>query len=308
MGKLRVAAYCRISTNHEEQESSLETQISYYGKLIAGHEDWELVKIYAERASGTQLKKRPEFMQMIKACKQGKIDLILTKSISRFGRNMLDTLRTLYELFNLGVKIYFEKENLNNFDKEMRTMMGIYAGFAQEESKNMSDNIKWGIRERMREGKVCLNCTRFLGYDKDENGRLVVVESEAVIVRIIFELYLKGFGVRRIKKFLEENGIKTVTGKDVWSTSTIDRILSNEKYVGDVLMQKSFTEDFLTGKRSKNEGESLRMIIRQLSREKYLKLFKSAKPSKNNILDSFNNPHNNEHCEIAFLREPEKPL
>lgn len=255
MGKLRVAAYCRISTNHEEQESSLETQISYYGKLIAGHEDWELVKIYAERASGTQLKKRPEFMQMIKACKQGKIDLILTKSISRFGRNMLDTLRTLYELFNLGVKIYFEKENLNNFDKEMRTMMGIYAGFAQEESKNMSDNIKWGIRERMREGKVCLNFTRFLGYDKDENGRLVVVESEAVIVRIIFELYLKGFGVRRIKKFLEENGIKTVTGKDVWSTSTIDRILSNEKYVGDVLMQKSFTEDFLTGKRSKNEGE-----------------------------------------------------
>lgn len=207
MGKLRVATYCRISTNHEEQESSLETQISYYGKLIAGHEDWELVKIYDECASGTQLKKRPEFMQMINACKQGKIDLILTKSISRFGRNMLDTLRTLYELFNLGVKVYFEKENLNNFDKEMRTMMGIYAGFAQEESKNMSDNIKWGIRERMREGKVCLNCTRFLGYDKDENGRLVVVESEAVIVRKIFELYLKGFGVRRIKKFLEENGI-----------------------------------------------------------------------------------------------------
>lgn len=255
MGKLRVATYCRISTNHEEQESSLETQISYYGKLIAGHEDWEFVKIYAERASGTQLKKRPEFMQMIKACKQGKIDLILTKSISRFGRNMLDTLRTLYELFNLGVKVYFEKENLNNFDKEMRTMMGIYVGFAQEESKNMSDNIKWGIRERMREGKVCLNCTRFLGYDKDENGRLVVVESEAVIVRKIFELYLKGFGVRRIKKFLEEIGIKTVTGKDVWSTSTIDRILSNEKYVGDVLMQKSFTEDFLSGKRRKNEGE-----------------------------------------------------
>lgn len=255
MGKLRVATYCRISTNHEEQESSLETQISYYGKLIAGHEDWGFVKIYAERASGTQLKKRPEFMQMIKACKQGKIDLILTKSISRFGRNMLDTLRTLYELFNLGVKVYFEKENLNNFDKEMRTMMGIYVGFAQEESKNMSDNIKWGIRERMREGKVCLNCTRFLGYDKDENGRLVVVESEAVIVRKIFELYLKGFGVRRIKKFLEEIGIKTVTGKDVWSTSTIDRILSNEKYVGDVLMQKSFTEDFLSGKRRKNEGE-----------------------------------------------------
>lgn len=255
MNKLKVAAYCRVSTNHEEQESSLEAQASYYEKLIEEHDNWRLVKIYAERASGTQLKKRPEFMKMIKACKQGKIDLILTKSMSRFGRNTLDTLKTLYEFFNLDVKVYFEKENLNNYDKEMRTMMGIYAGFAQEESKNMSDNIKWGIRERMREGKVCLNCSRFLGYDKDENGKLVVVESEAVIVRKIFELYLNGFGVRKIKKYLEENGIKTVTGKDVWSTSTIDRILSNEKYVGDVLMQKSFTEDFLTGKRKKNEGE-----------------------------------------------------
>lgn len=255
MNKLKVAAYCRVSTNHEEQESSLETQISYYEKIIAKHDDWQFVKIYAERVSGTQLKKRPEFMKMLSACKHGKIDLILAKSISRFGRNTLDTLKTLYELFNLGVKVYFEKENLNNYDKEMRIMIGIYAGFAQEESKNMSDNIKWGIRERMKEGKVCLNCTRFLGYDKDENGRLVVVESEAVVIRKIFELYLNGFGVRKIKKYLEENGIKTVTGKNVWSTSTIDRILSNEKYVGDVLMQKSFTENFLTGKRKKNEGE-----------------------------------------------------
>ncbi len=224
-------------------------------ELITEHDDWRLVKIYAERASGTQLKKRSEFMKMLNACKRGKIDLILTKSISRFGRNTLDTLKTLYELFNSGVKVYFEKENLNNYDKEMRVMMGIYAGFAQEESKNLSDNIKCGIRERMREGKVCLNCTRFLGYDKDENGRLVIVESEAVVVRKIFELYLNGWGVRKIKKYLEENSIKTVTGKNVWSTSTIDRILSNEKYVGDVLMQKSFTEDFLTGKRKKNEGE-----------------------------------------------------
>ena len=255
MKQLRVAAYCRVSTNHEEQDSSLEAQISYYEKLITNHPGWKLVKIYAERASGTQMKKRPEFLKMIKACRQGKIDLILTKSMSRFGRNTLDILRVLYELFNIGVKVEIEKENLNNYNKEMRTIMGIYAAFSQEESKNMSDNIKWGIRERMREGKVSLNCTRFLGYEKDENGKLVVVESEAVVVRKIFELYLHGFGVRKIKKYLEENGIKTVSGKDVWSTSTIDRILSNEKYVGDVLMQKSFTEDFLTGKRKKNEGE-----------------------------------------------------
>ena len=244
MRELRVAAYCRVSTNHEEQDSSLEAQISYYEKLITNHPGWKLVKIYSERASGTQVKKRPEFMKMVKACKQGKIDLILTKSMSRFGRNTLDIFRVLYELFNLGVKVEIEKENLNNYNKEMRTIMGIYAAFSQEESKNMSDNIKWGIRERMREGKVCLNCTRFLGYEKDENGKLVVVESEAVVVRKIFKLYLNGFGVRKIKKYLEENGIKTVSGKDTWSTSTIDRILSNEKYVGDVLMQKSFTEDF----------------------------------------------------------------
>ncbi len=283
MNKLRVAAYCRVSTNHEEQESSLEAQISYYGKLIAEHGGWELVKIYAERASGTQMKKRPEFVKMIKACKQGKIDLILTKSMSRFGRNTLDTLRTLYELFGLNVKVYFEKENLNNYDKEMRTMMGIYTGFAQEESKNMSDNIKWGIHERMREGKVCLNCTRFLGYDKDKYGKLVVVESEAIVVRKIFELYLNGFGVRKIKKYLEESGIKTVTGKDIWSTSTIDRILSNEKYVGDVLMQKSFTENFLTGKRKKNEGELAIYFIKNdheaiISRD----IFETVQERKNN--------------------------
>ena len=148
MNKLRVAAYCRVSINHKEQESSLEAQISYYEKLIAEHDDWQLVKIYSERASGTQLNKRSEFMKMLKDCKRRKIDLILTKSISRFGRNTLDTLKTLYELFNLGVKVYFEKENLNNYDKEMRIMIGIYAGFAQAESRNMSDNIKWGfVRE-----------------------------------------------------------------------------------------------------------------------------------------------------------------
>lgn len=119
----------------------------------------------------------------------------------------------------------------------------------------MSDNIKLSIRERMREGKVCLNCTRFSGYTKDKNGKLIVVEFEAANVRKIFELYLNGFGVRKIKKYPEENGIKTVTDKEIWNTSIIDRILSNEKYVGDVLMQKSFTEDFLTGKRKKNKGE-----------------------------------------------------
>ena len=255
MSKLRVAAYCRISSDHEEQESSLVLQKSHYEEYIRKHKDWSLAGIYAERVSGIHIENRIEFKCMIKACKQGKIDLILTKSISRFGRNTLDTLKICYELFNMGITVEFEKEHLNNYNKGLRTTMSIYAAFAQDESKNMSDNIKRGIHERMKSGKVCLNCTRFLGYDKDNNGNLIVVEDEAKIVRKIFELYLIGFGVRKIKKHLEENEFKTVTGKETWSTSTIDRILSNEKYVGGVLMQKSFIEDFLTGKRKKNNGE-----------------------------------------------------
>ena len=161
----------------------------------------------------------------------------------------------------MGVKVEFEKEQINNYSREMRTAMALQAVFEQEESQAMSDNIKWGIQQSMRSGKVFLNCTRFLGYTKDCKGNLIIVEEEAALVRKIFELYLLGFGVRKIKKYLEEHQIKTVTGKEIWSTSTIDRILCNEKYVGDVLMQKTYTEDFLTGVRKKNNGERSMFFI-----------------------------------------------
>ena len=163
MSKLKVAAYCRVSSDHEEQESSLIVQKAYYEKYIQNNKDWILVDIYAERMSGLRLEDRTEFQRMLEDCEKRKIDLILTKSISRFGRNTLDTLKILYKLFNMGIVVEVEKEHLNNFDKELRIYMSIYAAFAQEESKNMSDNIKCGIRERMKSGKVCLNCTRFLG-------------------------------------------------------------------------------------------------------------------------------------------------
>lgn len=198
---------------------------------------------------------------MMQDCRKGLIDLILTKSVSRFGRNTVDTLTAAIELFHLGVKIEFEKEQINNYSREMRTAMALHTVFAQEESQAMSDNIRWGIQQSMRSGKVFLNCTRFLGYTKDGKGNLIIVEEEAAIVRKIFELYLLGFGVRKIKKYLEEHQIKTVTGKEIWSTSTIDRILCNEKYVGDVLMQKTYTEDFLTGVRKKNNGERSMFFI-----------------------------------------------
>lgn len=253
--KIRTAAYCRVSSEYEEQDTSIDLQMRYYKDLIEHSENMTLVGIYAERATGTNIKERPECQRLIRDCKMGKIDLILVKSISRFSRNTLDTLKIANELYNLGVRVEFEEEGINNFDKEMRAVMTVCAAVAQSESYNMSKNIQWGIRQKMRSGGVCLNCTRFLGYTKDADGRLAIVEEEAAIVRKIFDLYVNGYGVRKIKKYLEENHIKTVTGKDEWSTSTIDRMLSNEKYVGDVLSQKSFTEDFLTGRRKKNNGE-----------------------------------------------------
>lgn len=262
MSKLRVAAYCRVSSDSDEQENSLEVQTEYYERFILSHEDWELVEIYSEKASGTNIQDRAEFNRMMQDCRSGLIDLILTKSVSRFGRNTVGTLTAAMELFHLGVKVEFEKEQINNYSREMRTAMALQAVFAQEESQAMSDNIKWGIQQSMRSGKVFLNCTRFLGYTKDCKGNLIIVEEEAAIVRKIFELYLLGFGVRKIKKYLEEHQIKTVTGKEIWSTSTIDRILCNEKYVGDVLMQKTYTEDFLTGVRKKNNGERSMFFIK----------------------------------------------
>ena len=262
MSKLRVAAYCRVSSDSDEQENSLEVQTEYYERFILSHEDWELVEIYSEKASGTNIQDRAEFNRMMQDCRSGLIDLILTKSVSRFGRNTVGTLTAAMELFHLGVKVEFEKEQINNYSREMRTAMALQAVFAQEESQAMSDNIKWGIQQSMRSGKVFLNCTRFLGYTKDCKGNLIIVEEEAAIVRKIFELYLLGFGVRKIKKYLEEHQIKTVTGKEIWSTSTIDRILCNEKYVGDVLMQKTYTEDFLTGIRKKNNGERSMFFIK----------------------------------------------
>ena len=262
MSKLRVAAYCRVSSDSDEQENSLEVQTEYYERFILSHEDWELVEIYSEKASGTNIQDRAEFNRMMQDCRSGLIDLILTKSVSRFGRNTVGTLTAAMELFHLGVKVEFEKEQINNYSREMRTAMALQAVFAQEESQAMSDNIKWGIQQSMRSGKVFLNCTRFLGYTKDCKGNLIIVEEEAAIVRKIFELYLLGFGLRKIKKYLEEHQIKTVTGKEIWSTSTIDRILCNEKYVGDVLMQKTYTEDFLTGVRKKNNGERSMFFIK----------------------------------------------
>lgn len=192
---------------------------------------------------------------MMKDCRAGKIDYIITKSISRFGRNTLPFLQSFNELIGLGITIYFELERLDSSDWRMLKIITSAVAVAQSESESKSANIKWGIQRSFENGHVKLNHTNFLGYTKDENGKLVIIEEEAEIVRRIYDLYLKGYGCRKIKSYLEENGIKTVTGKDEWSTSTIDRILSNDKYVGTVLFQKTYVENCLTHKQVKNNGK-----------------------------------------------------
>ncbi len=252
--RFRVAAYCRVSTHHEEQQRSLATQISYYTNYIRNHPNWVLVGVYSDTASGTCTDQRPSYQELMRDCTKRKVDLILVKSLSRFGRDALETIRQIRRLKEMNIGVYIENGGLNALNVS-DSMIDQLAALAQAESHFRSENIKFGIRHRMRSGKTVLNHTQFLGYTKGPDGVLQIVPEEAEIVRKIFELYIQGNGVRKIKRYLEEHGIKTVTGKSEWNTSTIDRMLSNEKYIGEVRMQKTFTADFLTGRREKNTGQ-----------------------------------------------------
>ena len=252
--QLRVAAYCRVSTKHEEQQQSLEAQISYYTNYIQNHPNWVLIAVYSDTASGTRPNQRSGYQQLLRDCTSKKVDLILVKSLSRFGRDALETIHQIRRLKNLNIGVYIENGGINTLNVS-DSIIDQLAAIDQAESHFRSENIKFGIRHRMRSGKTVLNHTQFLGYTKGPDGILQVVPEEAEVVRKIFDLYVQGNGVRKIKRYLEEHGIKTVTGKSEWSTSTIDRMLSNEKYIGEVQMQKTFTVDFLTGKRERNTGQ-----------------------------------------------------
>ena len=252
--QLRVAAYCRVSTGHEEQQNSLKNQIEFYTEYIERNPYWRFVAVYYDTASGLQTTHRPGYQQMLKDCIRKKIDLILVKSLSRFGRDTVETIKQIRRLKRMNIGVYIDTGGINTLTAS-DSIIDQLAALDQAESQFRSENIKFGIRHRMRNGKTLLNHTRFLGYTKGSDGVLQIVPEEAEIVRMIFELYVQGSGVRKIKKYLESHGIKTVTGKSEWSTSTIDRMLSNEKYVGQVLMQKSYVPDFLTGKKEKNRGQ-----------------------------------------------------
>ena len=254
--QLRVAAYCRVSTEQEEQQNSFAVQVAYYTDLINKKKEWTLAGIFADEGiSGTQTKKRTEFNRMIRMCNNKKIDLIITKSISRFSRNTVDCLQYIRQLKELGIGVIFEKENINTLTMTSEFMIALYGSFAQAESESISKNILWGKEKAYREGKVPFQYKKLLGYRKGADGKPEIVPEEAETVRSIFNLYLDGYTLLNIAQILMDQKITTATGKSEWTKSAIQSILKNEKYVGDALLQKTFTADCITHKVVKNNGE-----------------------------------------------------
>ncbi len=253
--KLRVAAYCRVSTDSEEQASSYEVQVEHYTQFIEKNPEWELAGIFADDGiSGTNTKKREEFNRMIEACMAGHIDMIITKSISRFARNTLDCLKYIRKLKEKNIPVFFEKENINTMDSKGEVLLTIMASLAQQESQSLSQNIKLGLQYRYQNGEVQVNHNRFLGYTKDEDGHLIIEPTEAEVVKRIYREYLEGSSLLQIGRGLEADGILTAAGKAKWRPETLRKILQNEKYIGDALLQKTYTVDFLNKKRVQNNG------------------------------------------------------
>ena len=272
--KLRVAAYCRVSTKYESQKSSIELQKEYYESYIKEQPNWLFAGVYVDYGSRVRMDKRTEFQKMIKKAVNGEVDCIITKSISRFSGNTVDMLQTKRLLKEKGVTVWFEKENIRSTDENMELAITIHTLLAQEEIRNMSENIQWGFKRRFEQGLTLNNYKYFYGYDVVD-GELVVNEQQAEVVRNIFDWYLQGMSLGQIKRRLEENQIKTASGKSVWSKSVIQEMLCNEKYMGDCMLQKYFTEDFLTGKKARNTGQRDRYYVHDshkgiVSKEKFL--------------------------------------
>lgn len=247
----RVAAYARVSSDKDPMGHSLSAQISYYNTLIQKHPDWTLVGIYADEGITGTRADRPEFVRLLNDCRAGKIDMVLTKSISRFARNTVTLLETVRELKELGVDVFFEKENLHSTTGEGELMLTILASFAQEESRSASENQLWRVQKNFKEGKPW-NCT-MLGY-RNENGQLKVVPEEAEVVRTVFRMYLDGCGTRVIAKHLNDNHILARRGNE-WHEHTVYKVLKNYSYTGNLLLQQTYAENHITKKRLPNEGQ-----------------------------------------------------
>lgn len=253
LGK-RVAAYARVSLETDKLEHSLGAQREHFAEVIRENHEWRLAGVYADSfISGTETSRRSEFQRLISDCEQGKIDIVLCKSISRFARNTVDLLKTIRRLNELGIDVRFEKENISSLSGEGELMLTILASFAQEESRSISENVKWGIRRRFKDGTSEVRNKRVFGY-RCNGGKYVVVPEEAEVVREIFKDYVSGVPLRKISEHLHTEGIKTSRGFD-FSHSQIDYIVHNELYIGNVVLQKTFVKDFITHRKVTNRGE-----------------------------------------------------
>lgn len=262
--KLNVCAYCRVSTDMDTQALSYELQVQNYTEYIASNEEWEFAGIYADRGiSGTSLKHRDEFNKMIDDCRAGKIDLIITKAVTRFARNVLDCISTIRMLKQLDppVGVFFETERINTLDTTSETYLGLISLFAQGESESKSESLKWSYIRRWKRGTGIYPTWSLLGYDVDENGKWVIIEEEAELVRIIYDMYLTGYSSPQIAEILTRSGIPTATNKNTWSSGAVLGILRNEKYCGDVLCQKTIAMDIFSHKSVKNLGQKPQYFI-----------------------------------------------
>ena len=258
----RVAAYCRVSTDEADQLNSYEVQKRKYNEHILSTPGWQLVGIYADKGiSGTQTKHREEFKRMIRHCKQGKIDIIITKSVSRFARNNLDTLKYTRLLREIGVDVYFEEQNIHSIDPSFDFLISLHGSLAQSESENLSKNVKWGKLQAAKEGRVPFSCKNFLGYRRNEQGKVEIDPHEEKAVRLIFNEYIKGTGLTDICRMLENGGFLTAKGNTEWTTGSVESVVQNEKYKGVVITNKTYTVDPISKKQKANEGEVPQYII-----------------------------------------------
>lgn len=251
-----MAAYCRVSTDSEEQITSYEAQKAYYTQKIGENPDWELAGIFADKGlSGTSMKKRDNFNKMIAACKRGKIDTILTKSLSRFARNTVDCLETVRMLKAHGIGVIFEKENINTLTESSEFLITLFSGFAQAESESISKNIVWGKEESKKAGKVPFQYKKLLGYRKGPDGKPEIDPQEAETVRRIYRRYLDGCSLPQIQRELEAEQVPTAQAIKTWSRQVIQNILTNERYIGDAMLGKTFVTDCISKRVKKNNGE-----------------------------------------------------
>lgn len=273
--QLRVAAYCRVSTKEEDQANSYEVQREYYTDKIMSNTDWTMAGIFADKGiTGTSAKKREDFMRMIRHCRQKKIDVILTKSVSRFSRNTVDCLYYIRALKELGIAVIFEKENINSLEEDSELRITLSGAFAQAESESISANVTWGQRRAMEAGKARIQYKKLYGYRRGEDNKPEIIPEQAEVVRWIYDRYLAGASLRMLKDELNQNGVSCLEDEPKWTTTRIRSILQNEKYCGDVLMQKTFRQDFINRKTIKNTGQLPMYLIENhhegiVSREKF---------------------------------------